>query len=206
MADIYGHEEVRLALQGRMIAALPTELTKLEDRRGLVAGALDPLIPAAVFVSERPRLEADEWPALIIVADTTPRIETAPAERAHPALNPTHEGPTGGLGYRFTYAMWIELYVRGESFEETSVARDRLVAASRGALLTFPALADNARILPESYRDEMLNVLPRRDARGATGARLLFQVRTEEVLSTQATAVADTVGATATKVRQDQPV
>lgn len=131
-----GAEAARKLAAGRFEATIPDKLAELRQRYGADPSPTADLdqagtLPAvALFgASERARLEADEWPALLVTRLRTPTLAT---------LEPVDGGM---VLYRVSYRLRAYLYVRGQEFDDVTDKVDRYVLAVREVLLANLGLA-----------------------------------------------------------------
>ncbi len=163
------------------------QLEALEAAHGPVAlgpGPHPPTAPKLYAVSDRARLEATDWPAVLIVPQT-----------AGPMV-PVDIGAGGGSVYRVPYLVRVWCYVHGGDFDGTAAARNRLILAVRLALLYRLQLGPAHRLDPTTMRESYSDV-GGKDRRFLAGAWVEVVVDATEEVSLPVVALVDTVGVSA---------
>jgi hypothetical protein len=164
-----GPDSAAKLVAGRLEARVPLKITELETRLGLTPGSIE--LPRLYASEERPQIELDLWPAIIVVPQGSEL-------RAVEILN-------AGIAYAVTYRLRVYSFARGQEFAETSTARHRLALAVREVLLERPSLGDpGARIDPSLYRESYSDVdVDERDGRSIAGAFAEVSLIIEETMA-----------------------
>lgn len=181
MAAIEGMEGARGALAARLASQLSIEATALEAQLGLDPGDLAHLVPNLISVAERSRIEPDEFPAVLIVGQTT-------RSRGSQGYKRTFDPNTQAVEITREYRLRVYSTVRAEGYEETSIDRDRLSRMVWLALIRRPGvIAENARINVEDWQ-ESFSAVSARDGRTMAGSYLEVGVITNEAVRVDPTA------------------
>jgi hypothetical protein len=142
MAGMHGIRGATRALAALYTARLPAKCLELEERLEYPAGTFGP--PVLIATTQQPRLDGNDWPAVIVVGQDTLDITLEDAQ-----------GPP--ILYRCRY----RVFVRGADLDDTTRRRDDLTLAVRELLLPGALLDDYAAEpghveptdLRESYSD-----------------------------------------------------
>lgn len=157
-------------------ARVPAKVDELERRLGLdTAEQETPGIPKPQLYADhvRPRLEAHEWPAVLVVGSGTnepPRL--------------LERGDLEDL-WAFAYTLRVYVYARAEGFEDVDRTRKRLLLAIVETLLERPGVTGDgaAAVRPGSLRESYSDVLPDDVGRSVGGAYLELVLDVEETLT-----------------------
>lgn len=164
-----GPDDAARLVAGRLERRVPLKLIELEGRLGLPPATIDR--PRLYAAEERPQIELDLWPAIIVVPREADLILT--------------DRVSGSETYDVNYRLRVYAFARGETFEETSTARHRLALAVREVILERPSLGDaGARVDVSGYRESYSDVdIEDRDGRSIAGAYAEFGLIIEETMA-----------------------
>ena len=130
------------------------------------------------FFSHEP-LALDVWPTVITVVISTSRFDRLGFEGHDPM-------------YRVIYAMRTYVWCRAVGADEATIARDRLTAVIRSALLDYPCLkaldpreSFQARIEENSMREEFSEITLLKGDRVLCGGYVGYELGINEVVSRQ---------------------
>jgi hypothetical protein len=126
--------------------------------------------PKLYSTVDQPRLEGDEWPAVLVVGQNLLRQKR---------IDVTGEGSV----YLRTYRIRVYLFARGSSFEQTSRTRYALVLAAVEALMADQTLGDpNVTVDEDSIRESYSDVdTPPKSRRSIAAAFIECDATIQEV-------------------------
>lgn len=192
-----GVEGASLLLKKRLVDELEKEVIQLNSELALAEGFLTtdgfskilPSIPDGIKIGSRDQI--DEWPAIFIVPQDTGRV----GEASRTEMQEVNEI---SITYVYTYRFKLFVWVRGQTYEETEILRDRLALCVRRAFLRNPKLSSAGSVVPDTVQESYSDVGAGEAGRSIAGAWLECQVRNEETIPQIITADLDNTANTIT--------
>lgn len=193
---VRGAEGVLAAVKASLVARVPTALDDLahepdDDYPGLgpVEGSEHPALYAT---SDRFRVEPGEYPALLIVPQNTPTVRHAGDSDDGPEL------------WAIQYRLRVFSFVRGRSWEQVALVRNRLVLGIRVAIYRHrqlePGLSIDTPGRGGIYLESYSEAAKTRDGRSVGGAYQELSVTSIEGASIPAWGPANTIGVDLTRL------
>lgn len=206
MTVLGGTEGVCAAIKAQIDSKLVDELRQIEQERGFGQGTLSVspeggngptrstgLVPRLVTPVDRPELDLNQYPAILIEAEGVPISRFS--QVIEPAHYPDSDEMLDGDLYTRIYNVRLSVHVMGVGWEETRLNRDRLEYALWRCLTRTRVVGTDIAIEQNTLTSSYLDVTAADAGKMQSGFRMRLSVRVDELISLAPDAVADIVEA-----------
>jgi hypothetical protein len=176
-----GTEEARRRTRDRLGSYLPAKVAAIRGRHDPPLTEVELPPPALIATPDRPRLDAEEWPAVMVVCNGAPRLRRVDIDE------------TGASVFERAYAMRVYVYARAETFEAVADIRDRYTLALVETLLDNQNLDGAGHVEETTFAQSDSEILPDSTGRSTGAAYLDFELRLTETLAYNPAGRADTL-------------